>query len=239
MKQQILQSFFDRNRDFVPDYPEPPETLTAHWIQNSSLVPYLTLDLNDVPYKHMLAEAQALDHMFVTHRSNDSSGWSSLCVHGISSQHTDHYGIYPEYADLTNEQVPYRWTELADACPVTVAYFRDRFPYDVYHRVRFMKLAPGGYILPHSDSPDRGLRATNFSLNNPDACEFVFQGQGLVPLTDSGSAVMLANGYIHSVWNRSTEPRYHIIVHGYATDRHTEFQQLMIRSYHNAILSAT
>lgn len=239
MKQQILQSFFDRNRDFVPEYPNLPADINAHWIQNHSLVPYLTLDLANVPYRDMLAEAQALDHLFVPHRSNDSDGWSSLCVHGISSQHTDHYATYLEYADLTNDQVPYDWTEIASACPVTVAYFRDHFPYDVYHRVRFMKLAPGGYILPHHDSPDLGLRAINFSLNNPDACEFVFQGQGLVPLTHSGSAVMIANGYVHSVWNRSTEPRYHVIVHGYATDHYAEFQQLLIRSYHNAILSAT
>jgi len=99
-----------------------------------------------------------------------------------------------------------------------------------------MKLSAGGYILPHSDSPDLGLRAVNISLNNPENCEFVFQGQGLVPLTDAGSVLMIANGYTHSVWNRSSEPRYHLIVHGYATDRYPQFQTWLIDSYRNQLL---
>ena len=234
MKQQILQSFFDKNRSKTPQIPPLIES-NANWIQNHSLIPYLPLLLNDVPYQDMLREAQALDDLYVAHRSNDSAGWSSLCIHGISSQHTDHYGVYPEYSHLTNDTVPYTWTEIADRCPVTVGYFRDRFPHDVYHRVRFMRLGPGGYILPHSDSPDRGLRATNFSLNNPDDCEFVFQDIGLVPYKDSGSAIMLANGYVHSIWNRSQQPRYHIIVHGYATDSYLEFQDLLIKSYQSLV----
>jgi hypothetical protein len=230
MKQQILQSFFDKNRAKTPQIP-PLQQATGHWIQNLSLVPYLPLILDHVPYQDMLAEAAALDDLYVTHRSNDSAGWSSLSIHGISSQHTDHFAVYPEYSHLTNDTVPYNWTEIADRCPVTVSYFRDHFPHDVYHRVRFMRLDPDGYILPHSDSPDRGLRATNISLNNPDNCEFVFEGQGLVPYKNSGSAIMLANGYVHSIWNRSPDRRYHIIVHGYATRQADVWDQVLVKSY--------
>lgn len=92
-----------------------------------------------------------------------------------------------------------------------------------------MKLNPGGYILPHSDSPDLSLRAVNFSLNNPEACNFVFEKYGFIPFRDSGSAFLVANGYQHSVWNLSNQPRYHIIVHGYATTQ--PFYDLVVDSY--------
>ena len=38
-----------------------------------------------------------------------------------------------------------------------------------------MRLAPKGYINPHSDSSDMGLRAVNISLNNPGGCKFNFE----------------------------------------------------------------
>jgi hypothetical protein len=228
MKQAILENFFSKNKNLEYQFKFKDE-LSADWILNQSHVPYLPLNLPAVPYQAMLEEAGSLDEQFVEHRSSDSQGWSSLAVHGISSQHTDHYAVYPEYAHLSNDQVPYTWTEIRDRCPVTVEYFKNHFPYDVYHRIRFMKLAPGGYILPHSDSPDLGLRAVNFSLNNPNNCDFVFDSIGTVPFKDSGSALLIANGYMHSVWNLSNQPRYHIIVHGYATTQ--PFYDLVVDSY--------
>lgn len=228
MKQTILDNFFAKN-DKLTFQLERKEELTADWILNRSHIPYLSLNLSNVPYQEMLAEAGSLDTMFVKHRSNDSEGWSSLCIHGITSQHTDHYAVYPEYAHLTNDLVPYTWTEIQHRCPVTVNFFKNYFPYDVYHRIRFMKLDPGGYILPHSDSPDLSLRAINFSLNNPEKCNFVFENYGLVPFQDSGSAFLVANGYQHCVWNLSNQPRYHIIVHGYSTTQ--PFYDLVVDSY--------
>ena len=232
--QTILSNFFaeHQNKKYQT---EIIKEATANWILNSSHIPYLPLHLESVPYHAMLSEAQALDDLYVAHRSNDSLGWASLCIHGITSQHTDHYAVYPEYANLTNEQVPYTWTEIQDRCPVTVDFFRNCFPFDVYHRIRFMRLDPGGYILPHSDSPDLGLRAVNISLNNPDGCDFVFANIGTVPFADSGSIFLVANGYQHSVWNRSKQTRYHIIVHGYATQHH--YYDLVAKSYNTLMPS--
>lgn len=210
-------------------------TELADWVIHKSHIPYLILPLTNVPYSQILAEAQSLDDLYVEHRSNDSQGWASLCVHGISSQHTDHYAVYPTYQNLDNEHVPYCWTEIQDRCPTTVEYFKNTFPLDVYHRVRYMRLAPGGYIKPHSDSTDLGLRAINFSLNNPTECDFLFKDYGLVPFSNSGSAIMLANGYIHSVENRSTEYRYHLIVHGYATHKRHEYNQLIVNGYKSLV----
>lgn len=232
--QTILENFFTehQNKNYQTKI---NKEATADWILNNSSIPYLPLSLESVPYNEILTEAQALDHLYVLHRSNDSKGWASLCIHGISSQHTDHYAVYPEYTNLTNDQVPYNWTEIQDRCPVTVNFFKSIFPFDVYHRIRFMRLDPGGFILPHSDSPDLGLRAVNISLNNPDGCNFVFENIGTVPFSNTGSIFIVANGYKHSVWNRSNETRYHIIVHGYATTHY--YYDLISKSYNTLIPS--
>ena len=232
MVQQVLKDFFVKNVNYRYQFGQCDE-LSADWILNKSHIPYLPLDLFNVPYQEMLAEAIGLDHLFANHRSHDSQGWSSLCIHGISSQHTDHYAVYPEYSNLTNDQVPYTWTEIQDRCPVTTNFFKNYFPYDVYHRIRFMKLEPDGFILPHSDSPDLGLRAVNISLNNPQLCQFVFEKHGLVPFSDNGNMFLLANGYRHSVWNLGKQPRYHIIVHGYSTTQ--PFRDLVVDSYKSLI----
>jgi hypothetical protein len=228
MVQRFLKDFFVNNVNYRYQF-EYQKELSADWILNKSLIPYLPLNLTDVPYRKMLDEAISLEQLFVKHRSNDSQGWSSLSIHGITSQHTDHYAVYPEYSHLNNDQVPYTWTEIQDRCPVTTNFFKNYFPYDVYHRIRFMKLEPDGFIMPHSDSPDLCLRAVNISLNNPELCQFVFEKHGVVPFSDSGNMFLLANGYKHSVWNLGKQPRYHIIVHGYSTTQ--PFRDLVVDSY--------
>lgn len=232
--QKLIDDFFEKNQNYtITTAANDCENITANWVLNESLIPYLTLNLDPVPnYLAMLNEARALDHMFVQHRGNNSHGWSSLCIHGITSQHTDHYQVYPEYAHLTNDQVPYTWTEISNFCPSTVEYFKKYFPYNHYHRIRFMKLDPGGWIIPHNDSPNKNLIAINFSLNNPDNCNMCMENIGLIPFDNRGSAIMLAIGNNHSVRNYSNEPRYHLIVHGYSTDDYTNrFHELIIKSY--------
>ena len=232
--QTILDNFFAEHQNKKYQF-EINQEATAKWIINSSHIPYLPLYLESVPYAKILSEARSLDDLYVPHRSNDSSGWASLCIHGITSQHTDHYAVYPEYVNLTNEQIPYTWTEIQHRCPLTVNFFKNYFPYDVYHRVRFMRLDPGGYILPHSDSSDLGLRAINISLNNPVDCNFVFADIGTVPFDNNGSIFLIANGYQHSVWNQSNETRYHIIVHGYAITQ--PYYDLVTKSYNSLMPS--
>jgi len=232
--QTVLNDFFTKHQSKKYQF-ENKENATADWILNNSHIPYLPLYLESVPYANMLSEAQALDNLYVAHRSNDSSGWASLCIHGITSQHTDHYAVYSEYTNLTNDRVPYTWTEIQDLCPITVNFFKNIFPFTVYHRIRFMRLDPGGYILPHSDSPDRSLRAVNISLNNPQDCDFVFENIGTIPFSNTGSIFLVANGYTHSVWNRSNQTRYHIIVHGYTTNH--QYYDLVSDSYNSLMPS--
>ena len=57
-----------------------------------SKLPWLKLDI-EFPYEKMLDEAKSCKRFFVKHRAEDQihgykhSGWSSLCIHGISSTH--------------------------------------------------------------------------------------------------------------------------------------------------------
>jgi hypothetical protein len=223
--------FFDQHRNDTFDFPSIPQYLTdiyqqASWIIFSSGIPYLPLAI-DGPWKIMHQEALSLSDEFVAHRS-DGAGWSSLCIHGISASHTMSASSYPEYINIPDDQVPYIWTEIQDRCPITVQYFRDVFPYDKYTRLRYMKLAAGGYIPPHTDGPGNRMTAVNISLNTPVGCEMVMESVGVVPFRDTGGAIAFNNTRTHSVRNLSAVDRYHIIVHGIWTDR---YAKLVVDSY--------
>lgn len=211
-----------RLRDFVghneprkySGYPEMPGHFTepwqrADWIFYHSHAPWLRL-LVDAPFKHMLAEARNLRDRFVRHRTQDGQGWLSLCVHGIAADMTDSYQAY----NIDPADAVYDWTDVADQAPVTVDFFKNRFPYRRYQRLRFMLIEPGGYILPHSDNKNSNLgAAVNFSLNNPHGCRMITE-HGVLPFDDSGSVFLFNNHYQHCVVNDSDEDRYHMIVHG-------------------------
>jgi hypothetical protein len=212
--------------------PVPAEIQKNHnekfeWILNQSRIPYLELDI-DGPWDKILQEVQQLDHLFVPHRGSDSRGWSSLCLHGISSTHTDSYSQYEEYQNLPPDQVPYTWTEISELCPVATEYFQTQFPFRQYHRLRFMRIAPGGFISPHSDSTTWQPNAINISLNNPVGCDMVLGRVGTVPFRDTGGVILLNTSYTHTVWNQSDRPRYHMIAHGVWSGR---LGQKIVESY--------
>lgn len=219
-----LIEFFELNQRKVPKtpiYPDLTKDIERYdWLCHRSEVPYWEVPLPGLPYEKMFAEAIALKSLFVDHRANDPSqmgarhqGWSSLTVHGISSQHTMNWDSYPEYKALGKEElVPYKWTEIAERIPETVRYLNEIFPHQKYTRVRFMLLRPGGYILPHRDRDHRLLFPINIALNNPSRCEFVMEDNGKVPF-EPGKGFMLDLSHRHSVWNRSQEDRIHLIVH--------------------------
>lgn len=240
MKQAILEDFFTSNQKFNYKFRSIfKKSVKADWILNRSLIPYLPLEIK-ADFSQILSEAQSLDNEYVIHRGEDSQGWASLAIHGISSKHTDQYKVYSEYAGLEESQINYNWTDISDRCPYTVDFLKNIFPYNNYHRVRFMRLDPGGFILPHRDNFDLNISAINISLNNPMGCEFLFEGIGSVPFSNDGSVMLIANGYKHSVWNRSNEPRYHIIIHGYPSDNYSlKFYNLVEKSYHSAINART
>lgn len=200
------------------------------WIVNKSNLPWLKLDIS-FPYQEMYEEAKALKNRFVAHRDQDGSGgyqhkgWKSLCIHGISAESTNHYD---QYGYKSNDEAPYIWTDIIDQCPVTYTFFKCNFPYKKYYRVRYMLLEPGGFISPHKDMHEHKLSPVNIALNNPKTCKMkMVDHEGFVPFT-SGSALMLDVGNMHTVYNKSSEDRYHIIVHGIKSK---EFEELVEDSY--------
>ncbi len=166
-----LTNFIDQHSDIAPSLlPTLPGGHThqqANWIFNQSHAPWLEILGIDAPYKDMLAEAQALKSMFVSHRSDEGQhqGWSSLAIHGIGATKTN----VAENYGLDSKTATYDWTEIQHQCPVTVKFFKEQFPYRWYARVRFMLLEPGGFVMPHQDHHTSFLGgAVNISLNQPE-----------------------------------------------------------------------
>lgn len=167
-----------------------------------------------------LKEIEKLEEfdLFSKHRGNMHPGWSSFVLHGLGHGKTQGY----EYYGYTNdEEAPYDWTnEALEYCPSIVNYFKEIKLKNRYHRVRIMKLAPGGYISMHDDDPKkfRNQWANNIAINNPDGCEMhfwneTFQYAGMVPWKPNDSYLIRIH-WKHMVRNLSNENRYHIIVHG-------------------------
>ena len=210
-----LKNFYDQHRNYTYRYPKIQDIgnkITE--ITVTSKIPYLKLSI-DGPWQDILEEVKNLDHMFVPHRDDgQTKGWSSLCLHGLGWDKTDTPYMYPEFKNIPDNELPWSWTSIADRCPVAYRYFKNEFPYESYLRLRFMKLAPGGYIGVHRDGTSYMLGAVNISLNNPEGCEMVLENIGIVPFENTGSVMAFNNSYQHIVWNQSNEPRYHMIVHG-------------------------
>ena len=141
-------------------------------------------------------------------------------------------GIARMLCSLKEKELPWKWTEIAERCPVAYDYFKNHFPYQSYMRLRFMRLAPGGFIGPHHDATSYILGAVNISLNNPAGCEMVLKDVGVVPFKNTGSVINLNTSYEHMVWNQGTEPRYHMIVHGMWN---YNWNNIVINSYKNVL----
>lgn len=198
-----------RNEDILKKFFEHEESL--EWFIFNSFLPWIELDLR-VPYKEMYKEAFLLKNRFIEYRESNSKGWKSLCIHGLSSDQIYDYTSYPEYKNLDQNLVPYKWTEISSLCPTTTKFLKDSFFNVRFFRVRFMLLEPGGYILPHTDMPKKILAPINIALNNPVGCNFKMKGYGIVPFK-SGKAFILDTSNEHVVYNNSDKPRIHLIAH--------------------------
>jgi len=174
-------------------------------------LPWIDLKLK-IPYKEMYKEALSLLSDYEEYRESNSSGWKSICLHGISEKHIYDYTHYEEYKNIDQNEVPYNWTEISKKCPITVNFLNNCFFNARFFRVRFMALMPGGYILPHVDMPTKILAPINIALNNPKNCIFNMKGFGQVPFKP-GKAFILDTSNEHIVFNNSNLTRLHMIVH--------------------------
>lgn len=187
-------------------------------IIDNTCVPWVTMPDIPVPWQDIHKEAMALleTECFTVHRAVGSGGWLSACIHGMSSVHTncpEDYGLPDEAEEELSD-----WTDISKFCPITKEWMQDEMLYEQFARVRFMAVLPGGWIRPHRDT-DRlaGLGATNVAINNPTDCNLVMEEYGVLPYTD-GLVVKINTGHNHAVWNRSNEPRIHMIFDGGPND---------------------
>jgi len=173
------------------------------------------VDLNE---NRVHDELRRIDKYFVPHRDKDRSGsyghegWDSLTLHGISPEKTENYD---QYGFNTEEEANYHWTDICEKCPYIVDTIKS-LPYSKFNRVRIMRLAPGGYIMPHNDGDGRIFGPYNLALTHPPECFFYFEDKGLVPFKP-GRGFFLDLGVRHCVINYSKSFRYHVIIHGTLT----------------------
>ena len=124
----------------------------------------------DIDQDTVQAELEKLKFFFVPHREKDKinsyghEGWSAVTLHGLDYNKTENYEQYGY-----SEEPEYRWTEVCEYAPYIVSLIKS-LPYDNFARVRIMKLAPGGYIMPHTDGAGRIFGPLNIALTHPIGC---------------------------------------------------------------------
>ena len=188
-------------------------------IMDNTCVPWVTVPDISVPWQDIHKEAIALleAECFTVHRAVGSGGWLSACIHGMSSVHTncpEDYGLPDSAEDELSD-----WTDIAKFCPKTKQWMQDEMLYNKFTRVRFMAVLPGGWIMPNKDTDKlAGLGATNVAINNPTDCNLVIEEYGKLPY-ENGLVVKINTGHNHAVWNRSDEPRIHMIFDGGPSDQ--------------------
>jgi hypothetical protein len=214
ISKEPIESFAKRN-DFAANKPYPQNLTSGQEVNKSPDIAFLPIDWEtEQDWQGMHEEAKRLSKHFVPHRHHESHrGWSSLCIHGLSSIHTESSHTY----GFTDDTAPWRWTDVADWCPKITDFFKNQFDYKKYFRIRIMKLAPGGYVIPHKDSlkqEENHIGPINFALNNPEGCKFYMDNVGYLPW-QQGRAIKLNLYNVHAVYNDSNEDRYHVIIHGH------------------------
>jgi len=239
MNQEVLD-FYNKNKNLVYIPPTLPQDLSvldkARWIVNNPNFAWLELD---IPIPELYHECLTAESYYVPHREGESSGWDSCCIHGIRTDATQNW---PEYVSEETDNI-YQWTELSDQVPIVTNFWKT-FPSEKYKRVRFMKVAAGGYISPHSDAPGRGYIPgepvdydplelgcpINIALIHPKNCDMVLEGFGIVPFKPN-RAFLINIRHRHAVINFSSKDRIHMIGFGVYGNRKQEFADLVVRSY--------
>jgi hypothetical protein len=237
MNEDVLK-FYNLNKDCVYTPPVLPDNLStvdaARWIMNHPDFAWLELDMPVPDLEYTVAESY-----YVSHREGESSGWDSCCIHGIETWATQNW---PEYVAEETDSI-YKWTTIADHAPITDKFWKT-FPSEKFKRVRFMRLAPGGYIASHSDAPGRGYRPgepvdydplelgcpVNIAIIHPDDCHMVLERFGVVPFKPN--KMFLVNiRHTHAVLNFSNQERVHMIGFCVFGDRKEQFADLIVKSY--------
>lgn len=167
--------------------------------------------------ENILSEAKNLEKNYVPiptvselmlYEQTDHQGWEGLCLRGLSE---DKVGRSQFYTDKYMSEDKYQWTSLSEKCPATMQ-FLNSLNLPTSYRIRFMRLKPGGIIVPHVDRYFKGINESMVILNFPTGCYFCMDEYGYVPAS-SGDMYIFDSSIAHSVINLSNETRYSLIIH--------------------------
>lgn len=225
-----VRAFFQENFDLrIPC--SPYEKVTSDNIMHATGLPFLELPFI-APFEKIAEEAQALYGKFsvfeprkashylgqekpLYEKREDAEGWTSLTIHGLGWDKAGHHSNYGFEESLSEDELPYVWTDVADRVPETVAWLKSTFAVHKFYRIRFMILEPGRCVFPHRGklNPDgrAELGPVNIAIVNPSEFYFLVKGAGPIPF-QPGKCFWFAPGFDHSLVNLSSQPRLHLIV---------------------------
>ena len=188
---------------------------------------YLKIDI-EIP-EVCIKEAQKVydEGYFVDHRYGDGDGWKSASIHSFVHEDKDigmgwYHTKNPSGHGLTEENVKWGWTEIAEVAPETKRWLED-FPHKSYRRLRFMLLEPEGRIEKHNDASNQRIRegrirniagAINLAFYQPEGC-YLRRADTKEELPfENCTGFWFDNGVDHEAYNASKENRFHFIMHG-------------------------
>lgn len=234
-------TFFEKNKDIKPllrMFPDPnmSDEEIAVWVLRGGHGSWLKLDLR-IPTEEFLSDESLAHESYVNHRDSVTGegthvGWSSCTLHGISVEKTNHWSIYG-----FDKEPEYSWTSLGQKTK-NIQKFCQSLPFERLARVRFMKLASGGFITPHDDNSAEIKWENvwslplpiNIAIDHPLDCFMTVDNSGIVPFK-SGEAYLVNILKTHSVINFSSQDRKHVIVHGIVGNKKEEYCRLLANSY--------
>lgn len=192
-------------------------------IRDTADIGWLHLSI-DVPADTIMRELEQAKHLFVPHRDGyESQGWNSFCLHGRGLHETREDSHYTDSVKM--DWVP----QAQELMPETIEWLKTQWPHGSYQRVRMMELEPGGWIGVHKDTDIKQLGPINIAITQPADCEFYSEGLGVVPFRPA-TAMWMDVSRRHAVINRSSQPRWHMIIHQTVS---ADWQRLVELSYAN------
>ena len=208
---------------------------------------YLKIDL-DIP-QECIAESQAVydEGFFVDHRYGDGDGWCSASLHSFvhEDESDTRMGWYhtknPSGHGLTEENVKWGWTEVADVAPETKRWLEE-FPHKNYRRCRFMLLKPQGEIKAHHDQDANPGRRTiaaaiNLAFYQPEGCYLRRVDTKEELPFENCTGFWFDNGVTHEALNSSDENRFHFIIHGGSNKERIELmKRSMVKQFGKDVL---
>lgn len=182
-----------------------------------SNLPVLKLDLK-YPQEEIYAELSALKKKTVSQIGNDE--WKGCTLRGLAA---DKPRPYYEYGFENEKDVPYKWTEFAKLCPLTINFIKQYFPDNELYRIKLNILKPGGKIHLHTDSITSGLGISDKSSDKETTYialgifwpkDVIFNiGDVRIPFK-SGDSYLIDFSLPHEVYNPTNYDRYYLVITG-------------------------